>query len=55
VSAPFAYLDPGSGSLLVQLAAGGTAAIAVSAKLWWRRVLTILRLRKPDDEPDEPA
>jgi hypothetical protein len=47
-----AYLDPGSGSLLVQMLAGGVAAFAVTAKLTWRRLLGRLGLRKkPDDEP----
>jgi hypothetical protein len=46
------YLDPGSGSLILQMIAGGTAAVAVTAKLYWRRVLKILRIRKSDD--DEP-
>jgi hypothetical protein len=45
----FAYLDPGSGSMLVQLLVGGIAGIAVSAKLYWRRILRFLRIRK--DEP----
>lgn len=44
------YLDPGSGSMLVQLLAGGVAAVAVTAKLTWRRFLGRLGLRKkPDD------
>jgi hypothetical protein len=47
-----AYLDPGSGSMILQMIAGGTAAIAVTAKLYWRRVLRILRIRK-DDESDD--
>lgn len=46
----FAYLDPGSGSMLVQLLVGGVAAVAVSAKLYWHRILTLLRIRK--DEPE---
>jgi hypothetical protein len=45
------YLDPGSGSMILQLIAGGTAAFAVSLKLSWRRVLKLLRIRK-DDEQD---
>ncbi|HZO96488.1 MAG TPA: hypothetical protein VFB42_03865 [Gaiellaceae bacterium] len=47
---PLAYLDPGSGSMILQMIAGGTAAVAVTAKLYWRRVLRFLRLRKADDE-----
>jgi hypothetical protein len=47
-----AYLDPGSGSMLVQMLAGGVAAVAVTAKLTWRRLLGRLGLRKePDAEP----
>ena len=45
-----AYLDPGSGSMILQLLAGGLAAVAVTAKLYWGRVLKFLRIRKDDDE-----
>ena len=44
------YLDPGSGSMILQMIAGGTAALAVTAKLYWRRVLKFLRIRKSDDD-----
>jgi hypothetical protein len=51
-----AYLDPGSGSVLLQALLGGVAAIAITGKLWWHRVLTVLRIRKPEDEvADDPA
>jgi hypothetical protein len=45
------YLDPGTGSMLLQLLVGGIAAIGVAAKFYWRRILRILRIRK--DEPTE--
>ena len=45
----FAYLDAGSGSLILQVLAGGFAAAAVSAKLFWRRILVMLRIRKPEE------
>ena len=48
-----AYLDPGTGSMLVQLVVGGVAAIAVTAKFYWRRLLTFLRIRKPQPEPEQ--
>jgi hypothetical protein len=48
----FAYLDPGTGSMLVQLVVGGVAAAAVTAKFYWRRLLRLLRIRKPEPEPD---
>ncbi len=44
-----AYLDPGSGSMILQILAGGLAAVAVAAKLYWGRLLTFLRIRKPED------
>lgn len=47
---PIAYLDAGTGSMLLQLLVGGIAAIGVAAKFYWRRVLKLLRIRK--DEPD---
>jgi hypothetical protein len=47
-----AYLDPGSGSMILQMIAGGTAAVAVTAKLYWRRVLKFLRIRKDDEQDD---
>ena len=41
-----AYLDPGTGSLIVQLILGGFAAVAVTAKLWWHRLLHVLHIRR---------
>jgi hypothetical protein len=49
----FAYLDPGTGSMLVQLLVGGVAAVGVAAKLYWRRLLRLLRIRKSEPEPSE--
>jgi hypothetical protein len=48
-----AYLDPGTGSMLVQLLVGGVAAVAVTAKLYWHRILMLLRIRKDGPEPDK--
>jgi hypothetical protein len=44
-----AYLDPGSGSLLLQMLAGGVAAVAVAGKFYWRRFLRAIGIRKRDD------
>jgi hypothetical protein len=52
----FAYLDAGSGSVLLQALIGGIAAIGVSLKLFWGRVLRFLRIRRDDEQPAaEPA
>ena len=50
MSTVLAYLDPGSGSMILQIIAGGLAAVAVTAKLYWNRILRFLRIRK--DEPE---
>ena len=48
----FAYLDPGSGSMMLQVIAGGLAAAAVTMKVYWRRLLVLLHIRKPDEETE---
>ncbi len=50
--AGFAYLDPGTGSMLVQLLVGGAAAVGIGLKLYWHRLLRLLRIRKPESEPE---
>jgi hypothetical protein len=57
VAAILAYLDPASGSLIVQLILGGVAAAAVTIKLWWHRLLQLLRLRprEPRESEATPA
>ena len=50
-----AYLDPGSGSMILQIIAGGLAAVAVTAKLYWNRILKFLRIRKDEPEAAKPA
>ncbi len=45
MAAIIAYLDAGSGSMIVQLVLGGAAAAIVSVKLWWQRLLRLLHIR----------
>jgi hypothetical protein len=42
----YAYIDPSSGSMILQGIIAGVAAIVVTAKLWWHRLLVLLGLRK---------
>jgi hypothetical protein len=52
MTSSLAYLDPGSGSMLLQALAGGVAAAGVMTKLYWRRLMRLLGIRKSaDDEP----
>jgi hypothetical protein len=48
----WAYLDPGSGSMLLQVILGGVAAVGVAAKLYWHRLKRLLGFggeQKPDE------
>ncbi|GIF71972.1 hypothetical protein [Asanoa siamensis] len=49
-----AYLDAGSGSLIVQAVVAGTAGVVVAAKLYWRRLTSVFR-RKTPAEPAAPV
>ena len=49
-----AYLDPGSGSMLVQLLLGGVAGAAVIMKLGWQRFKDVFRSSKAKQtDPNE--
>jgi hypothetical protein len=51
-----AYLDPGSGSMLLQVLLGGIAGIAVSIKMFGKRIFRIFTFwKKHDDEPAGPV
>jgi hypothetical protein len=54
-SSAYAYLDPGSGSMILQVLLGGLAALAVILKLYWHRFLTLFGIdkgKKQDRELD---
>lgn len=42
----WAYLDPASGSMFLQLLLGGIAGAAVALRLFWRRLVTRLRPKR---------
>ena len=43
-----AYLDPGTGSMLLQVLLGGFAAVGVLARLYWHRLTAVfVRLQRP--------
>jgi hypothetical protein len=46
-----AYLDPGSSSMILQMLLGGVAAVGVALKLYWRRFMRLLGLRKDVGDP----
>ena len=49
----YAYLDPGTGSMLLQVILGGVAAVGVAIKLYWHKLRVGLGLRKKEKVEDE--
>jgi len=47
-----AYLDPGSGSMLLQVLLGGFAGIAVITKLYWNRVTSLFHRKGAPKDSD---
>ncbi|OQB33769.1 MAG: hypothetical protein BWY07_00630 [Candidatus Hydrogenedentes bacterium ADurb.Bin170] len=47
-----AYLDPSSGSVLIQIILGGVAGFFVLLKIYWRRIRRALGLYKEDSHPE---
>lgn len=44
-SSAHAYLDAGTGSMILQLLLGGVAGLAIAGKLYWHKLLTFLGIR----------
>lgn len=53
VNVAYAYLDPGTGSALLQGVLAALAAIVVTAKLYWHRLLRFFGIRKTKIEPGQ--
>jgi len=51
----FAYLDPGTGSMLLQVILGGIAAVGVALKLFWHKIRVALGMSKKPVTEDEQA
>jgi len=50
----FAYLDPGTGGMLIQIILGGLAGLAVAGKLFWHQLKSFFRPSR-DDKPDSTS
>jgi hypothetical protein len=40
-SSAHAYLDPGTGSIILQVLLGGVAGIVIASKLYWHKLLSL--------------
>jgi hypothetical protein len=49
-SSAHAYLDPGTGSIILQVLLGGLAGIALAVRLYWHKFLSMSGLRKQVQE-----
>lgn len=49
-----AYLDPGTGSIILQLLLGGIAGIAMVGKLYWHRLTSFFRRKGDDGDAHRP-
>ena len=49
-----AYLDPGTGSILLQVLIGGVAGLGVIVKLYWHRLRGLLGMNKRDAREERP-
>ena len=53
-SAPaYAYLDPGTASMVLQLAIGGAVGALVAVRLYWRRLKNFLFQRNGEREQSD--
>jgi len=55
-SPAYAYIDPGTGGILVQLLTGGVAGLLVLAKLYWHKIRAVFGFstsRPPVRRPPE--
>jgi len=46
----YAYLDPGTGSMLIQGIIGAVAAVGVALKLYWHKIKLMISGRKVESE-----
>lgn len=51
----YAYLDPGTGSMILQVVLGGVAGMMVAGKLFWHRLLMLFGIRKQNPDVEQSA
>lgn len=49
LSAPVLYLDPGSGSFLIQLLLAAVLGIGVAVRIYWAKIKTLFNGKKADN------
>lgn len=46
---PLMYLDPGSGSFIIQMLLAGLLGIAVAVRIYWKKIVAFFRKGKGGD------
>jgi len=50
---PLMYLDPGSGSFIIQMLLAGLLGIAVAVRIYWKKIVKFFRKNKGGDVQEE--
>jgi|TARA_B110000914_G_scaffold196607_1_gene185949 uncharacterized membrane protein len=48
----YGYIDPGTGSLIIQSVIGAIAAIGVTVKIYWHKLRLLFSKRRPSTDED---
>lgn len=49
------YLDPATGSMVLQIAIGGLLAVLAAAKLYWTRITSLFQPKRKTEETQAKA
>jgi len=52
VDPAYAYLDPGTGSLILQVIVGAMVGAAAMIKVFWVRIVSLFHRKEPDKKED---
>ena len=56
VAAPaYAYVDPGTGSVILQFVTGGIAGLLILLRLYWRRLKGLFSRNRGAERPARPS
>ncbi len=50
---PLMYLDPGSGSFIIQMLLAGFLGIAVAVRIYWKKIVAFFKRNKSGEVQDE--
>ena len=52
-STAHAYLDPGTGSIILQILLGGVAGLVLACRLYWQKFVAMFGFKRKPDELQE--